>query len=188
MSYKLEKPYTDKQRADFIVEYNHNQGLTIQETETAIHALQPWELLQGDEVIDNTEEYQKEQAQKEAERIAMLNLTRGDVFRGILLAKGVTKEQISQMIEAMPTSTQEETVKKELAKIDFEDALNFYRGNSLIDTIGFALGITKEQLDEFFETNDYTKLLTSDEPADSDSDTDADTDLDSDTDSEESEV
>lgn len=116
-------------------------------------------------IVDNSvvkksdEEYQQEQQQKEAERIAMLNLTRGDVFRGLLLAKGITKDQIAQMIEAMPTSTQEENVKKELAKIDFEDALNFYRGNSLIDTIGLALGISKQQLDEFFETNDYTKLI-----------------------------
>ncbi len=116
-------------------------------------------------IVDNSvvkktdEEYNQEQQQKEAERIAMLNLTRGDVFRGLLLAKGITKDQIAQMIEAMPTSTQEENVKKELAKIDFEDALNFYRGNSLIDTIGLALGISKQQLDEFFETNDYTKLI-----------------------------
>lgn len=31
MSYKLQKPITDKQRADFIVEYNHNQGLSIED-------------------------------------------------------------------------------------------------------------------------------------------------------------
>lgn len=107
----------------------------------------------------DTEEYQQEQEQKEKERIAKLSLTRGDVFRGILQAKGVTKEQISQMIEAMPATNAEEILKKELAKIDFEDALNFYRGVELIDTIGTALGITSEQLDAFFETNDYTKLM-----------------------------
>lgn len=64
MSYKLDKPYTDKQRADFIVNYNHKQGLTIQETETALYALQPWEILQGDEVINNTEQYEQEKANK----------------------------------------------------------------------------------------------------------------------------
>ena len=31
MSYRLKKPITDKERADFIVEYNHNQGLIIQD-------------------------------------------------------------------------------------------------------------------------------------------------------------
>lgn len=158
MSYKLEKPYTAKQRADFIVLHNHQNGRAIEETEKALFALEAWEKLVDDEVVDNTEEYEAEQAQKEAERIAHLSLTRGDVLRGLLLAKGVTKEQISQMIEAMPTSSQEQIVVKELAKIDFEDALNFYRGVPLIDTIGLQLGFTKEQLDEFFETNDYRYL------------------------------
>lgn len=67
MSYKLDKPFTDKQRADFVVKYNHKQGLTIQETDKALYALQPWEILQGDEVVDNTEEYNAEQLQKAKE-------------------------------------------------------------------------------------------------------------------------
>lgn len=67
MSYKLDKPFTDKQRADFVVNYNHKQGLNIQETDKALYALQPWEILQGDEVIDNTEEYNTEQLQKAKE-------------------------------------------------------------------------------------------------------------------------
>lgn len=113
----------------------------------------------GNIIAKTDEEYQQEKQQEEKERIAKLSLTRGDVFRGILQAKGVTKEQIAQMIEAMPATNAEEILKKELAKIDFEDALNFYRGVELIDTIGTALGITSEQLDEFFETNDYTKLM-----------------------------
>ena len=35
----LNKPYTDKQRADFIVENNHNKGYEIQETEEALLAI-----------------------------------------------------------------------------------------------------------------------------------------------------
>lgn len=38
---KLNKPYTAKQRADFIVEQNHRQGYEIKETETALEALGP---------------------------------------------------------------------------------------------------------------------------------------------------
>ena len=38
-------------------------------------------------------------------------------------------------------------------------ANNFYRGNPYVDTVGALLGFTKKQLDNFFETNDYTKLL-----------------------------
>ena len=35
----LQKPYTDKQRMDFIVEYNHGLGYTINETDTGLQAL-----------------------------------------------------------------------------------------------------------------------------------------------------
>ena len=131
------------------------QGLEIQETERPL-------VLSEDStyyIFADTPEYEAEQAQKEAERIAMLKLTRGDVFRALLLAKGVTREQIKAQLEAMPMTTQEEQIKRELALIDFDEALDFYRGNSLIDTVGTSLGITKQQLDEFFETNDYTKLI-----------------------------
>ena len=61
MSYILQKPYTNKQRADFIVLHNHNNGLLIQETDTALYALEAWELLEGDTVVDNTEAYDAEQ-------------------------------------------------------------------------------------------------------------------------------
>ena len=109
-------------------------------------------------------EYEDKQAQKERERIALLSLARGDVFRGLLQAKGITKDQIKTMIDVMPANTPEEIIAKEMTKIDFEDALNFYRGNALIDTLGLALGITSEQLDKFFEYNDYTYLLPIVEP------------------------
>ena len=51
-----------------------------------------------------------------------------------------------------------------MALIDFDEALNFFRGNPLIDTLGLALGILPDQLDKFFETNDYTHLLPIEEP------------------------
>jgi hypothetical protein len=111
----------------------------------------------GEEVILNPN-FDEEEAQKERERIAMLSLTRGDVFRGLLMAKQVTRMQIRAMIENNETLT---ILQREMALIDFDEALNFYRGNALIDTLGATLGITKEQLDKFFETNDYTVLLSS---------------------------
>lgn len=64
MSYKLEKPYIEKQRADFIVAYNYTKGLRIEETSAALYALEAWELLDGDRVIDNTESYKTEQLTK----------------------------------------------------------------------------------------------------------------------------
>lgn len=45
MSYKLEKPYTENQRLDFIVEYSHRQSLLIEETPTALYALEPNEIM-----------------------------------------------------------------------------------------------------------------------------------------------
>lgn len=141
----LQKPYTENEKMNFIVEYNHNLGYLIEETETELQAL------------GETEE---EQAQKEKERIAMLSLTRGDVFRGLLMAKGVTRVQLRAMIEM---NSQLSEIEREMALIDFDEALNFYRGNALIDTVGLALGITSEQLDKFFETNDYSCLLDADE-------------------------
>lgn len=101
-------------------------------------------------------EYEEKEAQKERERIALLSLTRGDVFRGLLMAKQVTRAEIRAMIENNETLS---ILEREMALIDFDEALNFYRGNALIDTLGMTLGITSEQLDQFFETNDYTVLL-----------------------------
>lgn len=101
-------------------------------------------------------DYEEKEAQKERERIAKLSLTRGDVFRGLLMAKQVTRAEIRAMIENNETLS---ILEKEMALIDFDEALNFYRGNPLIDTLGMTLGITTEQLDAFFETKDYTVLL-----------------------------
>ena len=106
-------------------------------------------------IVENPN-YEQEQEQKEKERIAMLSLTRGNVFRGLLQAKGVTRAQLRAMIETNEALTE---IQKEMALIDFDEALNFYRGNALIDTVGLALGITSEQLDKFFEFNDYNYLI-----------------------------
>ena len=46
MAYKLEKPYTDFERADFIVEYNHKRGMLIEETEDGtFYALEKNEIM-----------------------------------------------------------------------------------------------------------------------------------------------
>ncbi len=141
---ELNKPYTDEQRMSFIVEQNHNLGYEIRETETALEA---W---------GYTEE---EIAQQEAERIAQLHLTRGDVFRGLLLARQVTRAQIRAMIEQMPDETPEQMIAKEYALIDFDESLDFYRGVALIDALGAQLGISSEAMTQFFETNDWHVLI-----------------------------
>lgn len=82
-----------------------------------------------------------------------LYLTRGDVFRGLYMAKGITRNQIRAMIEQIPNESE-----RELALIDFDESLNFYRGVPLIDRLGTQLGITKAQMTLFFMTNDWSKL------------------------------
>ena len=159
MSYKLEKTYTSTQRADFIVLHNHQNGRKIEEGANGeLFALEPFEKLVNGQVVDNTAEYEAEQAEKEAERIAMLNLTAADVERAIYKAKGMDFEDIIQLISDQGDSDQVTKIDVKALKIEL-NANNFYRGNPYIDAVGTILGFTKEQLDEFFETNDYTKLI-----------------------------
>ena len=91
-----------------------------------------------------------------------LKLTRGDVFRGILQAKHVTRTQLRAELEVMPEETEKEKLIKELALIDFDEALYFYRRNPLIDKVGAQLGITNYQMTRFFVTNDYHELIAED--------------------------
>ena len=69
MSYELKHPYTEEERANFIVEYNHNQGLLIEETDEAIYALEANEIMVDGkpEVNPNYEEEQAKARQKEFE-------------------------------------------------------------------------------------------------------------------------
>lgn len=159
MSYKLDKPYTDEQYADFVVEHNHNNGRNIEETETALFALEPNEILVDGEVqIDP--DYEAKIAQAEAERVAKLNLTGADVERGIYKAKEMDFDDIVEMVETLQFAEAPEVQSIDLKALKIElKANHFYRGNPYVDAVGKLLGFTKEQLDKFFETNDYTYLL-----------------------------
>lgn len=81
---KLDKPYTDEQRADFIVEQNYLNNYEIKETEEALEA---WEY---------TEE---EQAQAEQERVNNLTMTPLDFIK-VLQSLGLTLEQINAFLES----------------------------------------------------------------------------------------
>ena len=175
MSYKLEYPYTEQERLDFIVQYNHNQGLRIEtvdnfveeETEDVNYptyfALEANEIMEGGEPVVNPN-YEAEQEQKERERIAKLYLTGADVERGIYQAKGMDFDDIIARVESLNATTPEEG-KEGYPKIDVKalkielKANHFYRGNPYVNAVGALLGFTSEQLDNFFETNDYTCLL-----------------------------
>lgn len=125
---KLNKPYMKEQRIDFIVQNNHNSGYEIRETEEALEA---WGLTD------------KEIQERERERINQLSLTKREVFLALYRDKGITPEQIRSQI-ASPE-----------ARIEFDYAAEYYRGNPLIDQIGGLLGYTSEQLDYLFEHKEF---------------------------------
>lgn len=136
---ELKQPYTEEQKLNFIVEQNHRQGYDIRATETALEA---W---------GYTEEEKQEQ---ERERLDMLFLTGADVERGIYQAKGMDFDDIMAFVMANP----QEGLDVKALKIELK-ANHFYRGNPYVESIGTLLGLTSNQLDKFFETNDYTYLL-----------------------------
>lgn len=141
---------TEKFYVGLIVEGEYPDGLVdwcnSQETPTTIEEIEPKE--------DGTRRFRVievvphiETEEEKAERIARLKLTKREVFLGIYRAKGITPEQIKAQITDIE------------ALIEFEYANEYYRGNPLINAVGATLGFTSEQLDKFFETNDYTVLL-----------------------------
>lgn len=170
MSYKLQKTYTEKQKNDFIVKYNHQQGLKIEEgVNGELFALEPFEKLVNGKVIDNTEEYEQEQAQKERERINMLSLTAADVERAIYKDKGMDFEDVIEMVRsleeqrnsnedesAIPPNIQTSIDLKAL-KIELK-ANNFYRGNPYVEEIGSLLGYSSDELDYLFENGKFAEV------------------------------
>lgn len=131
---ELNKPYTEEQRINFIVEQNHRQGYEIRETEEALEA---W---------GYTEEEKREQEEEaERERIASLNLTKAD-FWIALLDGGITKAMVKEKIELIP----DETLKaKTLIRLDEAD--HFWRGDAAMDIIGAMFGLTPNDLTYLFE-------------------------------------
>lgn len=138
---QLNKPYTEQEKINFIVQQNHKMGYVIEEQKDKLVAL------------GYTDE---EKTQEERERINNLSMTRGDVFEALILAKGLGKAQIRTMIELAEL----DDITKALYLNRFDEALEFYRGYPIFDMLGQALGITGEMLDKFFETKDYHELIT----------------------------
>lgn len=140
---ELDKPYTEEQKLNFIVEQNHNNGYEIRETETALEA---WGY--------TTEELE----QQEKTRIAQLSMTGADVERAIYQVKGIDFEDILTLVKNQENSEQTSNIDLKALKIELK-ANNFYRGNPYVNQIGELLGFTSEQLDQFFETKNWQTLV-----------------------------
>ena len=136
----LNKPFTDKQRADFIVENNHQYGYEIKETETALEA---WGL--------TAEEEAEKEAEEEAKRIANLNLTKAD-FWIALLDGGITKDMVKEKINLIP-----DEILKAKTLIRLDEADHFWRGDPSMDIIGAMLGLSPDDLTYLFEHKELPK-------------------------------
>lgn len=131
-----------------------------------------------DECVINPD-YEQEQAEKERQRLNLLNLTKADVLLALYQDKGIKPEDIKTMLkDNVP------------ALIKFDYASSYYRGDEVVNALGLALGYTTEEMDYLFENKTFPPKI--EEPADTDSDSDNDSDTDTDTDvetdNEESEV
>lgn len=141
----LQKHYTENERMDFIVQYNHGMGYEIQETETELHAL--W--------------YTKEEIiEQEKERVQELFMTRSDFFDGTIDAWGVGEDELLFLVQRMLAGLPLENNQKLKAINNFKNALNFYRKHDLFKMlIGTPIQltettqviITEESLDKYFD-------------------------------------
>ena len=134
---QLQKPYTENERMDFIVEQNHNKGYEIKETETALEA---WGYSE------------EEKQQQERQRLDFLILTPSDVERALYYSP---LQMDFNDLKALIAEKAPQIDLKGLA-IEFR-ANNFYRGaidkegNRIIDMVGAILGYKPEDMDYLFE-------------------------------------
>lgn len=158
MAYYLNKPCTNQERADFIVLHNHQNGRAIRQTETQLIALEENEVFENGQVVVDEEYYKRKEEEakkKEQERIANLNMTRGDFFEGLILAQGKDEDDVLVLIDVLDLTD----IEKKIAKSRVKNALDFYRGYPLIDKMCEYLKLSTEQMTMFFETRDYKYLI-----------------------------
>ena len=150
---QLDKPYTEEERINFIVEYNHQQGYTIEETEEALLAM------------GYTEE---EKQQQEKARIQELSITRSDFFDGMIMAFGLDSKELRIIVENVLNTINITPVQIRVALNNYDNALNFYRKHTLFELLSGikipvteekSLFITSKQWDRFFETKDWHELV-----------------------------
>ena len=82
MEYKLKRPYTEKERNDFIVKYNHELGLELEFRDDGIIA--------KEHELSEEEQVQKLRNKREKECFGIIN-------RGKLWYNTLTEEQIEEL-------------------------------------------------------------------------------------------
>lgn len=149
---QLDKPYTEEERMNFIVEQNHQQGYEIREAEEALEA---W---------GYTEEEKQEQ---EHERIQGLFMTRSDFFDGFIMAFNLGQTELRAIVENILNQINITDVQIKVALNNYDNALNFYRKHTLFTLLNnveipinedSTLLFTSDIWDKFFDTKDYHEL------------------------------
>ena len=100
MSYKLEQPYTDFEKADFIVKYNHKRGMLIEETEDGtLYALEKNEIMIND-VPEINENYEEELARQKENLFyqEFFQTSLGWIRRQVNMKDGSKKDFLSDLL------------------------------------------------------------------------------------------
>ena len=122
---ELTKPYTEKQRLDFIVNQNSTNGYLIKETDKS---LQAWGYTEAEIEL------------RKKERINNLKCTKR-VFVLMLEKMGLDYfEQIEPLIN-----------NNRQAKLEWDLCVELERSNNLLDILATELGVTSKQLDLLFQ-------------------------------------
>lgn len=122
---ELRKPYTEKQRLDFIANQNYINGYLIKETSDSLQALGYTET---------------ELELKEKERINNLKCTKR-VF--VLILEKIGLDYFEQILPLIEGNRQ--------AKLEWELCVELERANPLLDILANELGVTSLQLDKLFQ-------------------------------------
>lgn len=146
---------------DKIVLYNENKQI-LKDTLSFMPNYKDLPILETEKEIINfkdgiyfKEDIQEELNQQEKERIGNLSMTRGDLLEALILAFDKDENDLLEIIETLEITETE----KKLYINRLKNALDFYRKHPAVDLIGAVLGITPEQMDNFFITKDYNELL-----------------------------
>lgn len=122
---ELTKPYTEKQRLDFIVNQNYTNGYLIEETDKS---LQAWGYTEAEIEL------------QEKERINNLKCTKR-VF--VLMLEKMGLDYFEQILPLIDGNRQ--------AKLEWELCVELERSNELLDILATELGVTSKQLDLLFQ-------------------------------------
>lgn len=120
----LNKPYTEEERINFILEYNRKYNYVIKSSNTQLEA---W---------GYTDEEKEEQ---ERERVSNLKCTKR-VLALILQQLGIQYSQLKSLIDS-----------NEQAQLEWDLCVELERSNPLINIVGAELRLTPTDIDNIFK-------------------------------------